>query len=62
MVRPLSPETFSATVTSEMPDSGWSGHFRLRHPRNSDIEDALPHGGPTALAGDILAILGSEMP
>ena len=30
--------------------------------RNSHIEDALPRDGPTALAGDSLATLGSEMP
>ena len=26
------------------PELRWSGHFRLRHRRNSDLGDALPHG------------------
>ena len=36
--------------------------LRLKHPRNSDLGDALPHGGPVTFADDILATLGAKMP
>ena len=38
------------------------GHCRLRHSRNSDLEDALLPGCPATFACDIFVTLSSEMP
>ena len=44
VVQLLSPETSSQLWVPRCPELRWSSHFRLRHPRKSDLRDAVPHG------------------
>ena len=47
---PVSPETSSPSRPWRSPELRWSGHLRLRHPRNADLGDALPPDGPASLS------------
>ena len=62
VIQALSPETSSQLWVPRCPELGWSGHFRLRRPRNSDLGDTMPRGGLATFPWDILATLGTEMP
>ena len=53
VVRSLSPGTSSKLWVPRCPELGWSVHFRLRHPRNSDLGDTTLHGGLATFAWGI---------
>eukprot|EP00959_Pyramimonas_sp_CCMP1952_P392334 8221266-Pyramimonas_sp.AAC.1 len=58
IIRPPWPETASQLWVPRLPELTWRGHFRPMH--LSRVGNALPHGGPTTVASEILATLGSE--